>query len=256
MMLLDVGNSFLKWSLRDAGGFSDSGRFAHAGANLPRLATTAWGHIPDPGAIVAANVAGPRVEAEITAWTLQNWQITPDFIRATAGAAGVTNGYASPETLGPDRWAAMVAARRAYPGVVCVIDCGTAITLDVIDGAGLHRGGLIAPGIGIMKHALYADTAGVRPPPGEADSVIPAPLPLLACGTQDAVNNGVLYMARAMLERAIADIIADYGEDTVFVMTGGDAGLLLPLAGRQPHHEPDLVLEGLAILAREPECVT
>ncbi len=63
-------------------------------------------------------------------------------------------------------------------------------------------------------------------------------------------------MGCAMIDRVLADIVAEFGEHTTLVMTGGDADSVLPLTGWQPRHDPDLVLKGIAILAGESECVT
>jgi type III pantothenate kinase len=196
------------------------------------------------------------MEATIRTWSQEHWQIVPVFVRPAAMAAGVVNGYTVPETLGADRWAALIAARHTHSGAVCVIDCGTAITIDLLDASGCHRGGLIAPGIGMMKHALRTATAGIGAADGAEQAGASASSIPLARATQEAVSSGVLYMARAMLEHAIIDIQAACGVETAIVMTGGDATRLLPLGGIQPLKEPDLVLNGLAILAGELQCVT
>jgi type III pantothenate kinase len=118
--------------------------------------------------------------------------------------------------------------------------------------SGAHRGGLIVPGIEIMKRSLLKDTSDIRFN-RIADS---QPIALLARGTADAVNSGAVYLASAMIDRVMSDIVAECGENIEFLITGGDAGRILPLLGRQPNHDPDLVLKGVAILARETPCAT
>ena len=111
---------------------------------------------------------------------------------------------------------------------------------------------MIAPGADTLKQSLLEDTVAIRMCPADADQR----LTLLSSGTQEAVYNGVYYLCTAMIDRVVADIVAEFGEKTVLVMTGGDAGSLLSLSGWQLQHDPDLVLRGVAILAGESVCVT
>jgi type III pantothenate kinase len=252
MMLLDIGNSAVKWAIREHGEMTRRGRFCHKDEDFSEQAETAWEAMQRPDRVAVANVAGTGMERNVVAWTEAHWAITPQFVRVTGQAAGVTNAYTEPGTLGIDRWAAMIAAYHEYSGPVCIIDCGTAITIDVVDVEGQHRGGLIAPGIGMMKRCLHSETAEIRITPAKENQ----PVTLLACGTREAIDKGVGYMGSAMIDRVVADIVAEYGEHTTLVITGGDVDSVLPLSGWQPHYDPDLVLKGIAILAGEPECVT
>jgi len=252
MMLLDIGNSAVKWAIRERGEMTHRGRFIYRDDDFPGRAETAWHALSKPAGITAANVAGAGMERRLAAWTKTNWDVTPQFVRVTGQAAGVTNAYREPGDLGIDRWAAMIAAYREYAGPLCVIDCGTAITIDVVDADGRHRGGLSAPGIGMMKQCLLNETAELRTAVETTDQ----PVTLLARGTREAVNSGVRYMGRAMIDRVLADIVAEYGEHTTLIITGGDSDRMLPLTGWQPRHDPDLVLKGIAILAGESACVT
>lgn len=252
MMLLDIGNSAVKWAIQERGEMMRRGCFIHKVDDFPKLADAAWGELQRPAGLAVANVAGTGMERSLIAWSEAHWAITPKFVRVAGQAAGVTNAYSEPDTLGIDRWAAMIAAYHEYAGPVCIIDCGTAITIDVVDVDGQHRGGLIAPGIGMMKRCLQNETAEIHAAP-ETDS---QPVTLLACGTREAIDKGVVYMGSAMIDRVLADIVAEYGEHTTLVMTGGDADSVLPLTGWQPRNDPDLVLKGIALLAGESECVT
>ena len=168
-------------------------------------------------------------------------------LRLPASSGGVTNGYVEPEALGADRWAAIVAAYQGSAKPVCVIDCGTAITLDVVDADGIHQGGLIAPGLDMMRRSLVTGTSAIGSLVVEARSASP----LLARNTTDGVNNGTMRMAGALIDRVIEEAAADYGRDLQAVITGGDAGRLQPLLRCSPRYDRDLVLKGIAILARD-----
>ena len=109
-----------------------------------------------------------------------------------------------------------MAAYHGSESSVCVIDCGTAITIDVVDAAGIHQGGLIAPGIDMMRRSLAQDTAAIGPirTGGRATA-------LLARDTTGCVNSGVMHMAGALIDRVTGDA-AGYG-NLEAVITGGDA---------------------------------
>lgn len=244
-LLLDVGNTMLHWALCRDGRLGTGGCFRHCGEDLARLTGQAWAELSAPDRVVIANVAGDDTGRAIAGWLQQHWGVSPEFIRAGATAGGVTNAYTDPEKLGIDRWAALVAAHRHYSGTVCVVDCGTAITLDLVTGAGTHQGGLILPGIESMKQQLLQNSADIN----AAGDLRPARL--LATATADAVNDGAVYIAVAAIDRIIADLGAAYGEALQVVLTGGDAPVLLSLLATPADHDPDLVLKGLAILAGE-----
>jgi len=252
MMLLDVGNTSVKWAVEGNGRFVCRGYFLRRNRDFGELANAAWGHLPVPDGVAVANVAGPALQREINDWVAAHWQLSPCYIRVDEAASGVINAYTEPDRLGVDRWAALVAARNATPGPACIIDCGTAITIDALDANGRHQGGIIAPGLDMMKRALLADTSDIGSRPGARCPGVT----LLAQGTAEAVNNGVSYMAGAMIDRVVADIVAELGERTEILITGGDASRILPLLGWQPRHDPELVLKGIAILAREEACAT
>ena len=193
MMLLDIGNTAIKWAIQDQGKFTERGHFVYRDDDFAGRAGTAWAELHEPQAAVVANVAGADMEAAVTGWAEENWQVTPEYIRVSAHAAGVTNAYSEPEALGVDRWAAMIAAYHHYGGPVCIVDCGTAITVDVVDAAGQHQGGVIAPGANVLKKSLLEGTADIRMTSADDGQR----LTLLASGTQAAVNNGAYYMCSA-----------------------------------------------------------
>lgn len=245
ILLLDIGNTTLHWAPCRDGALGSGGAFTHRGRDLVQLADQAWGDLPVPDRVVVANVAGSDTGRALAGWLQQRWGREPETVRAGARACGVTNAYAKPEKLGIDRWAALVALHHHYPDAACVVDCGTAITLDVINAAGVHQGGLILPGVETLKQQLLQNTADIN----SAGSLCPARL--LADATADAVNGGAVYLAVAAIDRIIADLVTECWVPLTVVLTGGDVPVLLPLLATPAHHDPGLVLKGLAILAGE-----
>ncbi len=244
-LLVDIGNTSLKWALAGGHETGSPGRFVHRGHDLVPLLEQAWGDMAAPERILVSSVAGTVQAERLADWTVRTWRLRPQFIRASRQAAGLTCAYERPVQLGADRWAAMIAAWHSVADAVCVVDCGTAITLDLVDANGRHRGGQILAGVAMMRQALAAQTADL-PLQREA-----SPPVLLATTTADAINSGSLFAAAAAIERLVADMAADTGLRPVVVLTGGDAPVLLPLLGLDIRHDADLVLKGIAILAGE-----
>ena len=247
MMLLDVGNTTARWAFTDGDGLTGQGSFVHRGHEVSVLADQAWAGREAPDAMAVANVAGRPVQEALTRWAGEHWNLMPLYLKVTAAAAGVTNAYTMPQQLGVDRWAAMVAAWHEQKCAVLVIDCGSAITLDVVDAGGRHHGGLIAPGVSMMRNSLSQETANIDILSADRDRTVS----LLSGGTEAAIRNGTIYMATAMIDRVETEVLDRFGGGMRAVITGGDAPVIQPLLGCQTIHDPDLVLKGIAILAEE-----
>jgi len=243
ILLLDAGNTSVKWGGCEAGDIVMSGSFIHSGNNVNDLADISWSELQIPAGVYIANVAGEDMAEQLSGWIERQWGITPVFITTTGQACGVTNAYAVPEHLGVDRWAALIGAHHHGSGALCIVDCGTAITLDMLAADGVHQGGLILPGVEMMKHMLLKNTAV------KSTSCTQEPANLFATGTEDAINSGALYMAVAAIDRIVADMAAAPGTSLDVVLTGGDASRILTLLACPARHDPELVLKGLAILA-------
>ena len=246
-LLLDIGNTRIKWAWLSTAGLEHTGSVVHAGLDLRAHARTVWGAVATPARIVASNVAGAEVQARLSEVTVALWAREPEFISAQANAFGVVSGYTTPAQLGADRWLALIAARSHTTDTVCVIDCGTAITIDTLMDDGYHAGGLILPGLGLMQRALCDHTQLI------ATDVTQAPCPLTpyARSTGAAVQLGALYAVVGAIERAVADTEAALGTEVSRIITGGDAQAVLAHLSGHYQHQPDLVLQGLAIVAGE-----
>ena len=245
MLLVDVGNTAIKWGFCKAGELVTTDRFVHRNSSLGEQLTRNWTALQPPDEVFIANVAGEPLAEALSAWTQQQWSLTPRFASTTDTACGVTNAYSIAADLGVDRWAALIGAHHHFRDAVCIVDCGTAITVDVLTANGHHQGGLILPGVELLKQVLQNDTAGVR----SATEMQVANL--LANNTGEGVHSGAVYMAVAAIDRIINDVAAMQDQVFEVVITGGDAATMLPLLARSVHHDPALVLKGLARLAGE-----
>lgn len=247
-LLIDIGNSRIKWAALHKGkmGPGDSHPRPESLDNLTDFADQTWGKIKKPRAVVVSNVAGPDYASALTAWTQEKWQVEPVFLTAEKAAFGVHNAYVVPERLGPDRWASLIAARSRHKAPLFIIDAGTAVTIDVMTADGVHQGGLIIPGLEMMRRALLERTQDLR-----AATIAPARSTntLLARDTRDGIDGGTLYTLVAVIDRVVADISAEMGNTPVRIITGGNAGNLTGLLHGDFQHIPELVLEGLAVVA-------
>ena len=196
--------------------------------------------------VCACSVASEAVRAKIDAAALAATGRTVEWISSTAAAAGVTNGYRNPAQLGADRWVAVIGAYRTWSTDCCVVDVGTAMTVDVVTAAGRHQGGLIVPGPTLMIEALHAQTSDLAA--RSAASADPA-RSAFADQTRDAIENGCELALAALAERACQAFELEVGARPRLVFTGGAAARVRSRVTLPSDDVPDLVLRGLSIIA-------
>lgn len=247
ILLLDAGNSRLKWAILRNGHFEHGGALERTGDAVKELASAAWGELDAPESILVANVAGEPLRRALNSWVKRHWKLTPEYVVASAEQFGIRNAYTEPNRLGIDRWLALLAARELFQGPLCVVDCGTALTIDVLAQDNRHLGGLIIPGLQLMRDALVGRAEAIREQMQRASH---EQVRLLGADTGSAVVGGTLYAEIAVIDRIFADLRAELGNELRCILTGGDAPHLQSLLSAQAHYEADLVLRGLARLAR------
>lgn len=243
VLLVDIGNSRVKWGWGDAVGIRAGTPFATA--DLATALAVHWRGLPPPAQVLVSNVGGAAAAATLQAWTQPHWQLTPVFARSVAAGFGVVNGYAAPETLGVDRWLALVAARGLHTGPVCVADCGTALTFDALDGQGRHLGGWIAPGLGLMRQALARGTAAL---PDITSTAVTG----LADNTRAGIAGGTLQAAAGLIEGGMRRVAEHSNAAPALLLTGGDAAAIAAVLAMPSVTQADLVLQGLQIIAQTP----
>jgi type III pantothenate kinase len=238
ILTIDAGNTRIKWGLRTDGGWERTGAIPTAAA---RELTAAIGARRCERMLIA-NVAGRAVEASVAQASSQ-FACEPEFLRSQATQCGVQSSYDDPEQLGVDRWVALIAARRLHAGSCLVVNAGTALTVDALSDEGVFLGGIIVPGIELMRRALDAHTAGLRLQSG-AVHFFPA-------NTGDAIMSGAAHAAAGAIER-MARFMEAAGQTSVrVILAGGGAEDLRPLLDLDTSVVEHLVLEGLAAIAEE-----
>ena len=248
-LLIDIGNSRIKWACDDGKQLLYPDSVLHRGAERDAVAEFMGKLRQSPAAAVAVNVAGPALGAAVAAALKQKFGIGLKFVITTESCGDVTNGYSAAEQLGADRWAAIVAAWNICRRPACVIDAGTAVTLDIIGEHGRHQGGMIVPGLRLMQKALDTETSDIKGFSQRSVGTSPG-LGWVGHDTRSAVERGVLFMLYATVEAAVNRLSAA-GSAPAVMLTGGDAELLAPLLACPAEHYPLLVLEGVRYLAAE-----
>ncbi|HYC35050.1 MAG TPA: type III pantothenate kinase [Usitatibacter sp.] len=239
LLAIDAGNSRIKWGIHDGRGWGARGGVPTAGAGT---LGQAWREAPTARAAIASNVAGPGVE-KILREACADLSIELRMLVSPPRALGVVNGYREPAQLGPDRWAALVAAQHAEPGHKLVVNVGTALTIDALRADGHFLGGVIVPGPALMRRSLDSGTAGLRLTEGEFDE--------LPKGTADAITTGALRAAVGAI-LGMRDAMARQGaQPRRAVMSGGAAGEVAPRLPMDCVILENLVLDGLVRIARE-----
>lgn len=233
ILCIDSGNSRIKWGLHGDGRWLETVAVDHENrakmAELPQ-------RLPMPDCVMLANVAGPAVAAAIRL-ALAPWGAVLHEVESTAAAAGVTNLYDDPARLGVDRWCALIGARGMSAAPCVVVMAGTATTIDALDGDGRFLGGLILPGLDLMRRSLARDTAAL---PLAAGHYSPYP----RC-TDDAIVSGCIEAQAGAIERACARL----EPGALCLLSGGAAGAIGEHLTVPYLRVGNLVLEGLLRLA-------
>jgi type III pantothenate kinase len=200
--------------------------------------------------VLVCSVAGRALERALRQAARAAGTQLPQFIRSTRHAAGVRNGYVQPWRLGADRWVAMLGARARYPGrALCVVDVGTALTIDLVDDRGQHRGGLLTPGPALMVESLLRDTAGIRRRAGRRFGAAARAAATFGRSTRAGLLSGSALACAALVERAVREARDELGGRPRLLLAGGGAAPVAAFLQVAYERVDALVIEGLAMLA-------
>lgn len=241
-LLFDLGNSNLAWAISAKPEWR-TGRLTSAGpGRLGAVLDQQFASLPAPEGIWISSVGNPARLEELTTWIRGQWPIHPNIVEASAGAFGVTNCYSQAATLGTDRWAAMIAVSHRFETPACIIDAGTAVTLDLLDKNSHFLGGSIFPGLDAARQALVSSTARLSAKSGSEKTT-------LACSTADAIAAGTRAGWVGAIRRILDSQISEANLAPRVYITGGDGVLLAQEIGCEHELVPDLVLQGLDVMS-------
>ena len=237
---LDSGNTRLKWRVLDNGQVVARGDIANTenwSAGFRRF-SQALSKVEQARASV---VSGSYRAESLSFMVKQYWAVNLDIVKIRPQWRGLVLDYDNPMKLGVDRWLAMLAAcEQIKQGTRIVVDSGTALTIDLVNGSGQHLGGYIVPGQGLMKDSLLVNTANLGKSGDPIRSIEPGKK------TIDCINQGILAMSAALVNAQVERF-----PDAQVVITGGDAPQLQPYIKAQCQYVSELVMDGLALSLRE-----
>ena len=235
ILAVDCGKSRLKWGLHENGGWREAG--AVPVSELARLEKS-WKKFMPADKVVVANVAGQSMRKRLENLFARR-SMAPEWVKAKRYECGVTNAYGRPDQLGPDRWAALIGAWSILRAPCLVVAAGTATTVDVLRGDGRFVGGVILPGLDLMKRSLARGTAQLPFARGRF-SAEPR-------NTADAIETGCLLAQAGAIERTFAAM--EHG--AACVLAGGAARRIARHLSIPVRFVDNLVLEGLVRIAQD-----
>lgn len=171
-------------------------------------------------------------------WKLDALELTPKTLR------GLGIDYPKPKSIGPDRLANALAARHRFGAPVVVVDFGTAVTFDIVNGAGDYVGGIIAPGVAAMTDYLHEKTALL--PRIRMREISRA----IGKSTEEAMLIGAVHGYRGLIRELLLELKRELKTRRLpVVATGGYAKLIAAKLPEISAVEPNLTLEGLRLVA-------
>ncbi|MDE2116967.1 MAG: type III pantothenate kinase [Betaproteobacteria bacterium] len=254
MLLLDVGNSRIKWVLAQGGAVlrhdhPQGERQAAYPLRVLRQGTAGiaewaalqrdFATLPPPHKILVSNVAGEQAAQQMRA-ACAIWPCPVEFITASAGQCGVRNAYAQPAQLGSDRWAALIAAWHQLHTACLVVNCGTATTVDALSDAGEFLGGLILPGVDMMRRCLAEGTAQLAATEGNWRE--------FPRNTADAMTSGAIQATVGAIRQQF-ELLGMPGARCL--LSGGAADSVQPHLRLPLVRVDNLVLLGLQVIGQE-----
>ena len=245
ILAIDAGNSRVKWGWLQVNDDGAPHWASIATVSLIEFAASSDHVNPfsvthaDPERIVISNVAGEGAHQLLVNWT-SIFDAEPLWLHAQKELCGVTNGYDRPELLGPDRWAALIAARGLHQGASLVVNAGTATTVDMLDTDGRFRGGAILPGVELMRFVLHEHTGRL---PMQEGIYTDAPR-----NTLDAIETGCRHAQAGAIERLYRDF-RELNGTPLCILAGGAGRALMDQLALPRRYVENLVLDGLARIA-------
>ena len=245
ILAIDAGNSRVKWGWLETDAAGGARWASIATVSLIEFAA-ASDHVnpfsvthDDPERIIISNVAGEGAHQLLVNWT-SIFDSEPLWLKAEPERCGVKNGYEKPELLGSDRWAALIAARSLHHGASLVVNSGTATTVDMLTADGTFLGGIILPGIELMRFVLHEHTGRLPIAEGAYRETPRNTLDAIETGCRHAQAGAVERMYRVFREAAPAPLC---------IVAGGAGRALVDQLSMPRRYVENLVLEGLARIA-------
>ncbi len=246
ILLVDIGNTSIKWGEKKNDTFHSINMAGHLYPDSINASyfIVLWSNIEKPAHILASCVADNELWQALVMACDELWNIPVRKIESLAEGFGLVNSYKQATDLGSDRWCAMVAAKQMTDSAFMVVDAGSALTVDIVDESGQHLGGIISPGLSMMKKSLGVNTAQVK-----VDNKQNSRSLFFGHSTSDCVEAGVFLSVISLIETIYKRESCQVNK-LQCILTGGDANLIAGSLSFDCEIERDLVLRGLAVIQK------
>jgi type III pantothenate kinase len=222
LLTIDAGNTRTKWAV-----FSAEGEITQQGACANIDFPSKILPLHNITSVMISNVAG-EVHANQISSVFASKNLALQWFKSSAQCCDVTNHYTQPETLGTDRWAAIIAAWHLMHAPCVVVNAGTAVTIDALmnspsnSSQGEFIGGIILPGLTLMQSSLGSATAQL---PYSTD---PACLTgdSFSTFTASAIANGAIHAICGAIEKMQFAATEKYSSAPHIILSGGDAATI------------------------------
>jgi type III pantothenate kinase len=236
---LDCGNTRVKWRVRNESAVVTRGAFL----TVDGFSSTTSDDLSHAKItrVLIGSVLNDEYARKLASWSIAYLGVNPEFAVSEPRCNGVVNGYQQPEKLGVDRWLAILAAKAKTPSACVLVDCGSAITVDLVTSQGEHLGGYIAPGLRLMRDALSAKTTAIKLSQiGYPENGFPGR------NTVAAVKSAELAMIIGLVDHA-KSVLRNYETNGASLLVTGGDGVWLVDSLKDGIYQEDLVLDGLQI---------
>lgn len=240
-LLIDIGNSQLKWATR---GQANSGRgwfFGEPslhGGDYQACIAALWDELPKPDRVALSCVASAKASEVADQRVASLWGMDIRHLSNAEKTFNISSRYA-PNELGVDRWLSVIGARSLCEGDLVVADFGSAVNIEFLSADNQYLGGMILPGRALMHHSLLNGTAIDSGSLDQFDGQ-------LGESTKAAISAGVISALTGALEKAIRIAEQQHKRKWRAIITGGDSSMLAPFLSKQYVLEPNLVFIGMS----------
>lgn len=244
-LLLDLGNSRCKFSVVENGVAEKYDTQNYGPFGKLYSVKSLCDQYSDASGIVIGSVLSKEMNSQIKETLYKDGAKNIYFLDPVNNSFGINLAYADPSALGVDRVAGLIAANEKYSGNTCIVDCGTAVTLDVLDANGVHQGGVILPGVANMRKALLANTKI------EINGASEVEFNVLSNTTEGAIHTGCISAVAGGIEYVVNKMASDYVSFDQVVLTGGDAEQIKSYLSLSVITDNALVLDGLNVVSQK-----
>ena len=241
-LLVDVGNSRIKVAAEISNDIKLIYNVAYAKKSTLEISQEILAKTKDfmVENIYLASVVSQENTQQIVDKLNSTFGVQTKIALPTKKTCGLENAYFQFASLGIDRWLSLIAGYTRYDSPLCIVGCGTAVTVDTINDKGIFIGGLIIPGLGLMRDSLYKNTHAIGMHTANEQRSY------FAKDTSSAVVSGTALCIAALVDNTIRHYQQTENHKITCILTGGDGHVIQSYMDEPCHYHPNLVLEGLA----------